>query len=49
MSNRFDPDNPPFFTLELFWSRSKALYSIDASAHLADVPRIQFRHIWQLC
>ncbi|MGA7826668.1 MAG: MerR family transcriptional regulator [Geobacteraceae bacterium] len=39
MSKRFDPDCPPLFALELFQPRPNILYSLDAAAHLAGVPR----------
>jgi DNA-binding transcriptional MerR regulator len=39
MSKRLDPDIPTHFALELFQPRPNVLYSLDAAAHLAGVPR----------
>jgi len=39
MSKRFDPDNPSPLALELFQPKPNVLYSLDAAAHLAGVPR----------
>ena len=39
MSKRFVPDSPPPLALELFQPKPNVLYSLDATAHLAGVPR----------
>ena len=39
MSKRFDPDDPSPLALELFQPNPNVLYSLDAAAHLAGVPR----------
>ena len=39
MSKRFDPDRPSHVALELFQPKPNVLYSLDAAAHLAGVPR----------
>ena len=39
MSKRFDPDRPSPVALELFQPKPNVLYSLDAAAHLAGVPR----------
>jgi DNA-binding transcriptional MerR regulator len=39
MSKQFDPDRPSPFALELFQPKPNILYSLDAAAHLAGVPR----------
>jgi DNA-binding transcriptional MerR regulator len=39
MSKRFVPDSPPPRALEVFQPRPNALYSLDATAALAGVPR----------
>ena len=39
MNKRFDPDIPSTLALELFQPKPNALYSLDAAAHLAGVPR----------
>lgn len=39
MSQRSDPDRPPLLALELFEPRPNMFYSLDATAHLAGVPR----------
>jgi len=39
MSKRFIPDIPPPLALELFQPKPNVLYSLDAAAHLAGVPR----------
>ena len=39
MSKRSDPDVPSSFALELFQPKPNVLYSLDAAAHLAGVPR----------
>ena len=39
MSKRFVPDIPPRSALELFQPEPSVLYSLNATAHLAGVPR----------
>ena len=39
MSIRLDPDTPSPFALVLFEPKPDVLYSLDAAAHLAGVPR----------
>ena len=39
MSKRSVPDSPPPLALELFQPKPNVLYSLDAAAHLAGVPR----------
>jgi len=39
MSKRFVPDSPPPGALELFQPKPNVLYSLDATAYLAGVPR----------
>jgi DNA-binding transcriptional MerR regulator len=39
MSKQSDRDESPLFALELFQPKPNVLYSLDAAAHLADVPR----------
>ncbi|MDD5520164.1 MAG: MerR family transcriptional regulator [Kiritimatiellae bacterium] len=39
MSRRFDPDIPSSLALDLFQPKPNVLYSLDAAAHLAGVPR----------
>ena len=39
MSKRVVPDSPPPLALELFQPKPNVLYSLDAAAHLAGVPR----------
>ncbi len=39
MSKQFVPDSPPGIAMELFQPKPNALYSLDATAHLAGVPR----------
>jgi DNA-binding transcriptional MerR regulator len=39
MSTQPDPDAPPALALELFQPKPNILYSLDAAAQLADVPR----------
>jgi DNA-binding transcriptional MerR regulator len=39
MSKRFVPDRPPPLALELFQPQPNVLYSLDATARLAGVPR----------
>ena len=39
MSKQFVPDSPPPIALELFQPKPNVLYSLDAAAHLAGVPR----------
>lgn len=39
MSKRSIPDNPPALALELFQPKPDVLYSLDAAAHLAGIPR----------
>ena len=39
MSKRSDRDIPSPFALELFQPKPSVLYSLDAAAHLAGVPR----------
>jgi len=39
MSREFVPDSPPPTAMELFQPKPNALYSLDATAHLAGVPR----------
>ena len=39
MSKRLSPDGPSSLALELFQPNPNVLYSLDAAAHLADVPR----------
>ena len=39
MSRRFDPDIPSSLALDLFQPKPNVLYSLDATAHLASVPR----------
>ena len=39
MSKRSDPDIPSSRSLELFLPKPNVLYSLDAAAHLAGVPR----------
>ena len=39
MSKRFVPDSSPPLALELFQPKPDVLYSLDAAAHLAGVPR----------
>ena len=39
MTKRVDPDTPPPFALNLFQPKPNVLYSLDAAAHLAGVPR----------
>jgi len=39
MRTRNDQDNPTFFALELFQPKPNVLYSLDAAAQLAGVPR----------
>jgi DNA-binding transcriptional MerR regulator len=39
MSKRFVPDSPPSLAMELFQPKPNVLYSLDATAHLAGVPR----------
>jgi DNA-binding transcriptional MerR regulator len=39
MSKRIDPDLPSRLALELFQPKPNVLYSLDAAAHLAGVPR----------
>ena len=39
MSKRSVPDSPPPLALELFKPKPDVLYSLDAAAHLAGVPR----------
>ena len=39
MSQRFVPDIPPRLALELFKPEPSVLYSLNATAHLAGVPR----------
>jgi DNA-binding transcriptional MerR regulator len=39
MSQRFVPDIPPRLALELFQPEPSVLYSLNATAHLAGVPR----------
>ena len=39
MSKRSDLDIPSLFALELFQPKPNVLYSLDATAHLAGVPR----------
>jgi len=39
MSKRFVPDSPPPLAMELFQPQPNVLYSLDATAHLAGVPR----------
>jgi len=39
MSKRFIPDSPPSLAIELFQPKPNVLYSLDATARLAGVPR----------
>ena len=39
MSKRVVPDSPPPLAMELFQPKPDVLYSLDAAAHLAGVPR----------
>ena len=39
MSSRDDPESPSALALELFQPNPNVLYSLDATAHLAGVPR----------
>jgi hypothetical protein len=39
MSRRSDPDVPSSLALDLYQPKPNALYSLDAAAHLAGVPR----------
>ena len=39
MSKRFVHDSPPPLAMELFQPKPDVLYSFDAAAHLAGVPR----------
>jgi DNA-binding transcriptional MerR regulator len=39
MSKRLVPDSPPPLAMELFQPKPNVLYSLDATAHLAGVPR----------
>jgi DNA-binding transcriptional MerR regulator len=39
MSKRFVPDSPPPLAMELFQPKPNVLYSLDATAHFAGVPR----------
>ena len=39
MSKRVVPDGPTHLSLELFQPKPNVLYSLDATAHLAGVPR----------
>lgn len=39
MSAQYDPEIPPNLAPELFLSNPNVLYSLDAAAHLAGVPR----------
>jgi DNA-binding transcriptional MerR regulator len=39
MRKRFVPDSPPSLAMELFQPKPNVLYSLDATAHLAGVPR----------
>ena len=39
MSKRFVPDGPSPLAMELFQPQPNVLYSLDATAHLAGVPR----------
>ncbi len=39
MSKRFVPDSPPPLAIELFQPQPNVLYSLDATAHLAGIPR----------
>ena len=39
MSRRVDPDTPSPHALELFQPKPNVLYSLDAAAHLAGIPR----------
>jgi DNA-binding transcriptional MerR regulator len=39
MSKQFVPDSPPPLAMELFQPKPNVLYSLDATAHLAGVPR----------
>jgi len=39
MSKRFVPDSPPPLAMELFQPQPNVLYSLDATAHLAGIPR----------
>jgi DNA-binding transcriptional MerR regulator len=39
MSKRSVPESPPPLALELFQPKPSVLYSLDAAAHLAGVPR----------
>ena len=39
MSRRFPPDRPPPAALELYQPKPNVLYSLDATAYLAGVPR----------
>ena len=39
MSKHFVPDSPPPRALELFQPKPNVLYSLDATAHLAGIPR----------
>lgn len=39
MSRRFDPDIPSSLALDLFEPKPDVLYSLDAAAHIAGVPR----------
>ncbi len=39
MNKRIDPDLPSRLALELFQPKPNVLYSLDAAAHLAGVPR----------
>ena len=39
MSRQFVPDSPPPLAMELFQPQPNVLYSLDATAHLAGIPR----------
>ncbi len=39
MNKQFVPDSPPPLAMELFQPKPNVLYSLDAAAHLAGVPR----------
>ena len=39
MSNPLNPDRSPTFAIELFQPNPDVLYSLDAAAHLAGIPR----------
>ena len=58
MSKRFDADIPSPLALELFQPKPNDLYSLDATAHLAGVPRrstlidcraVPVNHLYRVC